>query len=313
MQRRLLKALLLSWGEQNRGSKFAQGLSGGIFGPRLRRFNAEAQRFAEVRRGFYFSAFLRVPLRLCVKTCLGFGGVFAPLRAAPQPGLRAGRSGVARLRGLCRGVYRTSPLSRQARRVWLDGLGRLPVHPFGYSGWSVVAQFDQQLARIIAPEQCGKVLLLDESLLRHVVEELEEPGVIVVHIQEGAWLGMEPELGPCDHLEDLLQAFPTPPGSATKASASSAIFSFRSCMESTRCSLVKPWWATSRGHHPFRDYADDFTAGLESTVGERAHQADVSAAIDQGEAFRSDQAAEGLRRSNVGGVQTRARSAIDTQ
>ena len=30
---------------------------------RLRRFNAEAQRFAEIRREFFFSAFLRVPLR----------------------------------------------------------------------------------------------------------------------------------------------------------------------------------------------------------------------------------------------------------
>src|ERR1035438_7711658 len=33
-------------------------------------FNAEAQRFAESRREVFFSAFLRVPLRLCVKTGL---------------------------------------------------------------------------------------------------------------------------------------------------------------------------------------------------------------------------------------------------
>ena len=32
--------------------------------PRRRRFNAEAQRFAEIRREFFFSAFLRVPLHL---------------------------------------------------------------------------------------------------------------------------------------------------------------------------------------------------------------------------------------------------------
>ena len=36
----------------------------------LRGFNAEAQRLAEVRREFFFSAFLRGPLRLCVKTGL---------------------------------------------------------------------------------------------------------------------------------------------------------------------------------------------------------------------------------------------------
>src|ERR1017187_9554491 len=33
-------------------------------------FNAETQRFAESRREVFFSAFLRVPLRLCVKTGL---------------------------------------------------------------------------------------------------------------------------------------------------------------------------------------------------------------------------------------------------
>jgi hypothetical protein len=33
---------------------------------RLGRFNAEARRLAEIRRGFFFSAFLRGSLRLCV-------------------------------------------------------------------------------------------------------------------------------------------------------------------------------------------------------------------------------------------------------
>jgi outer membrane protein TolC len=36
------------------------------FARRLRRFSAEAQRFAEIRREFFFSAFLRAALRLCV-------------------------------------------------------------------------------------------------------------------------------------------------------------------------------------------------------------------------------------------------------
>ena len=40
----------------------------GIITRRLRRFNAEAQRVAESRRGFISSAFLRVPRRLCVES-----------------------------------------------------------------------------------------------------------------------------------------------------------------------------------------------------------------------------------------------------
>src|ERR1039458_8813301 len=41
-----------------------------LHGCRRRRLDADAQRFAERRREFLFSAFLRVPLRLCVKTGL---------------------------------------------------------------------------------------------------------------------------------------------------------------------------------------------------------------------------------------------------
>src|ERR1017187_9741650 len=41
-----------------------------LHGSRRRGFNADAQRLAERRREFFFSAFLRVPLRLCVKTGL---------------------------------------------------------------------------------------------------------------------------------------------------------------------------------------------------------------------------------------------------
>ena len=41
-------------------------------------FHAESQRFTEIRREFFFSAFLRVPLRLCVKTGL------ASIAASPR-------------------------------------------------------------------------------------------------------------------------------------------------------------------------------------------------------------------------------------
>src|ERR1035441_3793171 len=41
-----------------------------LYSCRRRGLNADAQRLAERRREFFFSAFLRVPLRLCVKTGL---------------------------------------------------------------------------------------------------------------------------------------------------------------------------------------------------------------------------------------------------
>jgi len=41
--------------------------------PKLRRFDAKAQRFAELHREFVSSAFLRASRRLCVKTGLAWG------------------------------------------------------------------------------------------------------------------------------------------------------------------------------------------------------------------------------------------------
>ena len=46
----------------------------GEFARSLRGFNGEAQRLAEVRREFFFSAFLCGPLRLCVKIGLALVG-----------------------------------------------------------------------------------------------------------------------------------------------------------------------------------------------------------------------------------------------
>ena len=57
------------------------------FARRLRRFNAEAQRFAEGRREFFFSAFLRVPLRLCVKTVLALVAALQRDELATSPDL----------------------------------------------------------------------------------------------------------------------------------------------------------------------------------------------------------------------------------
>jgi len=45
---------------------------------KVRRPNAEAQRFAQIRREFHFFAFRRVPLRLCVKIGSDLVGGTAP-------------------------------------------------------------------------------------------------------------------------------------------------------------------------------------------------------------------------------------------
>jgi hypothetical protein len=58
--------------------------------PRRRgEFNAEAQRFAEPRRGFFPSAFLRAPRRLCVRTGLALAAALPRGALALSPDRRA--------------------------------------------------------------------------------------------------------------------------------------------------------------------------------------------------------------------------------
>ena len=72
-----------------------------------------------------------------------------------------------------------------------------------------------------------------------------------------------------------------PPGSATKASARSAIICLRSCIVCTTCSSVRPPWPTSRSISASRNHADHAAARRERGVGHDAHQADPAAAVDQ--------------------------------
>ncbi len=63
---------------------------------------------------------------------------------------------------------------------------------------------------------------------------------------------------------------PSPPGSATKPSASEAMVALRSCMLSTRRISLSPGWASSRGGQRARDDANHLTARPSSTASARA-------------------------------------------
>src|SRR5438132_1299710 len=110
---------------------------------------------------------------------------------------------------------RGATASRSQSPSWPDALVWVPVDPFLFNDRSVVAQFNQQIDRIISPNQGIQVLFLDESLLSHVVKELEKTGIILLHIQEGAWLRMDSELCPGENLEDLFNC-PYPTGKRDK-------------------------------------------------------------------------------------------------
>ena len=102
-----------------------------------------------------------------------------------------------------------------------------------------------------------------------------------------------------------------PPGSAITASDSSAISALRSCIVSTMCSLVRPAWAISCFDEPGRDHADHGPAARQRRIGERPHQTDARAAIDDLQPTLSEQPAELGRRRRIRRQPTRARATED--
>ena len=93
---------------------------------------------------------------------------------------------------------------------------------------------------------------------------------------------------------------PAAPGSATKASASSAIRALRSCID---LHDLEPGQAGVRHlvvHQVLRDDADDLAAGGQRGVGDDAHQPDVPAAVDDADAGRRPGRGEVGRRLGVG-------------
>ena len=79
---------------------------------------------------------------------------------------------------------------------------------------------------------------------------------------------------------------PIPPGSATNASASSAICALRSCMVVDDVQLGQAGVRDLAVDQRLRDDADSLAAGLEHCVGDDAHQAELPAAVDEPEAAR---------------------------
>ena len=92
----------------------------------------------------------------------------------------------------------------------------------------------------------------------------------------------------CDHVScsSSSSSVPKPPGSATNPSASSAISAFRSCSEPTTRSSVSPPWASSRSTSSCGITPITSPPAASARVGDRAHQPDAPAAVDEPEPAR---------------------------
>ena len=130
-----------------------------------------------------------------------------------------------------------------------------------------------------------------EALGHRVVEERREAVVEAAHVQQPAGLAVHPELRPGDDLEELLEGA-QPAGQREEAVGQ---------VGHQRLALVHRVDGAQVGQaevgdlaleQRLRDDAGDLAAGLEHRVGQRAHQPDARAAVDQADAAPGQQLAE---------------------
>ena len=93
----------------------------------------------------------------------------------------------------------------------------------------------------------------------------------------------------------------------------SPIRSLRSDIVRTTCSCDRPGVADFAVEQHLRNHADDAAAGRQRRIGERAHQSDAPAAVDEREAAPRDQLAGTNGERGVSGPVAWAGAAKDTQ
>jgi hypothetical protein len=151
-----------------------------------------------------------------------------------------------------------------------------------------------------------------ETLADHVVHHRAQVAVIAAHVEKGAGVAMQAELGPGQHLEHLVH------GAEAAGQGDEGVGQ-----------LVHARLALVHGvhHHQFaeslvrhlaldqlaRDHADGLAAAGQHRVGDDAHQAHVAAAVDQGDAAPGHLGAEGARLFGVFGMLAGAGAAVDAK
>ena len=170
----------------------------------------------------------------------------------------------------------------------------------------------EQVGRGVRDNEGGELCVVEESLIGGVAEEGEQRVVKAVHVEEGAGFGMQAELGPGEDFEDFLE------GADATGQGGEAIGQFGHAM----FAIVHGGDGFQPGERRvadflsgelFGDHADHLTADPQGGVGERAHQADVAAAVDQGDVCGGEEPAEFPRGVEVGGGNAGAGPAIDAE
>ena len=114
-----------------------------------------------------------------------------------------------------------------------------------FGGGTRGLQLLQQRSDIRGVDDQRPVRLTDEAIGNGAVEQRQQRIVVACHVEQATGLAVDAELRPRDGFEKLLKSS-VAAGSAMKASARSAISVFRSCMERTTRSSVRPRCAISR-------------------------------------------------------------------
>src|SRR5690606_9919875 len=180
----------------------------------------------------------------------------------------------------------------------------LLVEPFVRVRRHVAAHPLEQRVDVVAVPQVLALLRMQEALGDHAVHHRQQRVVEIVDVEEGAGLVAQAELAPGQHLEHLVQ------GAEAAGQGDEGIGQ----VEHARLAFVHVGHDLEPGDAAMRDFpvhellgddADHFAAGGQRGVGDDAHQADVAAAVDQGQAFLRQAGAQlrralGVRRPRAG-------------
>ena len=152
----------------------------------------------------------------------------------------------------------------------------------------------------------------DEALRDRVVEEGDEARPVAAHVEQAERLGVQAELGPGVDLEQLVErAGPARQRDEAVREVGHQRLALVHRVHDVQ--LAQPRVRDLAVDERLRDHADDLAARGERRVGDRAHQADARAAVDEADARAGERAAERRGRLRVVRVGAGARPGEDAE
>ena len=193
----------------------------------------------------------------------------------------------------------------------LARLGGQFLDPFAQIRWPKSLHAGQQCRRFVFDEDAGCVLHFDKAALAHVGDEIDQAVKKGPDVEQTHGFVVKGELQPGEGFEQFIQrAEASWEGDEAVAEVDHHLLSLVHAADDVQfgdAAITQFFF-----HERLRDDADDLPLLRQRAVSNRAHQADVSAAIDEADAALGQKGAEIMRSGTVAGVVAKGGTTIDT-